>query len=244
MYVRESFAAAHDPGVHLLPAAPVRAVGRLERAGPGPLEPAQPGDHAGLLGRLRACCCAGSHSPRAAHTVIDPRRARPVGLPRAGARHGAGPLVRPAPDRAAQPARAPRPARLAPERVGHQGGPHLLQALARAHGPAGGDVGRLLRVAARPLRPGVQRRHRSRRRLLPARRGQPAHLVGAGRLRPPRPLHRRLHPPHPHGGGALAAAGRRHPAERHLGPLPRQPPAVVVRRRLRPAPARHAQTPG
>ena len=62
----------------------------------------------------------------------------------------------------------------------------------------GGDVGCLLRIAPRPFRPGVQRRDRSRRRLLPVRRGQPEHLVGAGRLRPRESLHRRLHAAHPH----------------------------------------------
>ena len=58
----------------------------------------------------------------------DPRRARPVGIPGAGARDEARTVVRRAPDRAAQQARPPRAARLAPEHLGDRRGPHLLQA--------------------------------------------------------------------------------------------------------------------
>ena len=117
----------------------------------------------------------------------------------------------------AQSVGATRAARVSPERVGHRRGHHEQQAVARPDGRAGGEVGRVLRVAPRPLRSRVQRRHRPRRGLLPVRRGQPAHLVGAGRLRPREPLHRGLHAAHPHARRALAVAARRHPREQHTG---------------------------
>jgi hypothetical protein len=107
-----------------------------------------------------------------------PYRTRPVGLPRAGARDRARALVRQEADRVAQPARSSCAARLASERLGNRGRSDLHEALARAYGCAGGEVGGVLRVARHAIRSRVQRRHRPGRRFLPVRRGQSEHVVG------------------------------------------------------------------
>ena len=72
-----------DPGVQLLPAAAVDALDRRLRGAEGPLQPAQPGDDAGLLGGLRAPA-APRRGLRRRPPRGHPHRARPVGLPRAG----------------------------------------------------------------------------------------------------------------------------------------------------------------
>ena len=154
------------------------------------------GDDGRLLAGLQPAAAQGRAGGRRAHVVIhvEPdlwgylEQARATKLARSFAQQ---------PDRAAQQARAARAARVASEHVGNGGGPHLLQALAGAHGRARGRVGGVLRVAARarstwssttspiatPASTSTSRATRT---------------PGGGRpISPPRRVHRRIHPPHP-----------------------------------------------
>ena len=190
------------------------------------------------------------------HDGDPPRRARPVGLHRAGDRHerrrdadpgvrrelrrrrpgGApehGRRVRQGDRPAARPARAQRPARLPPLGLGHELGYRLLEQPGLAGRHPGGPRRRLLPIARRPVRPDLHR-HRRPGRVVQADRLRRRRRLALGRrrLRPLRPVHRGVRRRHgPSSRGLADPPGQHEDArdERHVGPLPGQPGAVVPR---------------
>ena len=226
-----------DPRLQLLPA-PAVAAGRAGRRGARrPRPPRRPATMAAYWARRAAVLPAGArHEGRRA-----PRRARPLGLHRAGARSGddaatvpGGRPGRPAPERrrlrpgvrpAPRPARAERDPRLPPEHLGHEARHPLREAARRDRPRLRGTLGRAS-TARSHAHFDLSFEDFSDRDagFYAARRAQPGHVVGAGRLRPPPPLREDVRPRSPASGWSR---GRSRSATPPCGP--RTTPGTTTR---------------